>query len=124
VESVWEFELMFKLWKSHNMLATSPGERSPERWLAELWAKMIGVILQHWLLLTAAWPDARRSLWTAAGVIRDRLMLLIDVLDDTARLVRKLEELQVAVAAIARVGTRKKQPSWFQLVLDPELMNW
>jgi hypothetical protein len=42
----------------------SPGQR-----LAELWAKLIGVLVQHWLLLTTPWPDARRSLWKAAGVI-------------------------------------------------------
>jgi hypothetical protein len=122
--SRWQIELMFKLWKSHHGLATSLGRRSPEQRLAELWAKMIGVILQHWLLLTTAWPDARRSLWMAARVIRDRLTLIIDALDDLARLTRKLDDLRVAVAVIARVGTRKKHPSWFQLVLNPELMNW
>jgi hypothetical protein len=122
--SRWQIELLFKLWKSHNTLARSPGARSPEQRLAELWAKMIGVILQHRLLLMTAWPAARRSLWTAAGVIRDRLILIVDALDDLGRLTRRLKDLQVAVAAIARVGTRKKQPSWFQLVLNPELMNW
>ena len=122
--SRWQIEIMFKLWKSHNKLATDRAGTSPEQRMAELWAKMIGVLLQHWILLTTSWPQIGRSLWTAAGLIRDRLTILIDALDDLGRLIQKLSELEVAITKIAKVGTRKKEPSWFQLLLNPELLTW
>jgi hypothetical protein len=122
--SRWQIELMFKLWKSHNKLASYRTGASSAQRMAELWAKMIGVILQHWILLKTSWPQVRRSLWTAAGLIRDRLTILIDALDDLGRLIKKLEELAVAITEIAKVGTRKKEPTWFQLLLNPELLTW
>ena len=57
----WQIELLFKLWKSHNRLATHAESQSVAWLMAEFWAKLIGVILQHWLLLTMTWLDSRRS---------------------------------------------------------------
>lgn len=122
--SRWQIELLFKLWKSHNRLATHPEVKSPERRLGELWAKLIGVVLQHWLLLATSWPDGRRSLWKAAGVIRAGLALVAAAVDDLDRLIDVLTHLQTTVAAIAQVAARKKHPSWFQLVMNPELLDW
>ena len=67
----WQIELLFKLWKSHNRLATHAESQSVARQMAEFWAKLIGVILQHWLLLTMTWLDCRRSLRKAAAVLHD-----------------------------------------------------
>ena len=57
----WQIELLFKLWKSHNRLATHAESQSVAWQMAEFWAKLIGVILQHWLLLTMTWLDSRRA---------------------------------------------------------------
>ena len=43
----WQIELLFKLWKSHNRLATHAESQSVAWQMAEFWAKLIGVILQH-----------------------------------------------------------------------------
>lgn len=120
----WQIELLFKLWKSHNGLATPPDAASPQRREAEFWAKLIGVVIQHWLLLTTAWPDARRSLWKAARVIRIWMLPLTEALDHPRRLRSVLRSLRTTVAALARVEIRKKHPSLFQLLLDPELLDW
>ena len=122
--SRWQIELLFKLWKSHNRLARHAEVKSPERRLAELWAKLIGVVLQHWLLLATSWPDARRSLGKAAGVVRAGLALVAAAVDELDRLIDVLAQLQATVAAIAQVASRKKHPSWFQLVMNPELLDW
>jgi hypothetical protein len=122
--SRWQIELMFKLWKSHNLLARH-GETKGVAWqMAEFWSKLIGVIVQHWLLLTTTWLDHRRSLMQAAAVLRDWLPLLMDALDDRDRLSDRLTRLQAAIAAIARVTIRRKKPSWFQLLLDPQLLEY
>jgi hypothetical protein len=120
----WQIELVFKLWKSHNLLATPPPDASPERWMAELWAKLIGVVLQHWMLLATTWPSVRRSLWKAAGVIRDGIPALIGAWDDRDRLVQALSRLRAAIAAVARVNTRTKRPSLHQMLLNPDLLEW
>jgi len=122
--SRWQIELMFKLWKSHNRLATHAETQSVSWPMAEFWAKLIGVIVPHWLLLTTTWLDHRRSLMRAAAVLRDWLTLLMDALDDLDRLSDQLTRLRAAIAAIARVSIRRKKPSWFQLLLNPLLLEY
>ena len=120
----WQIELLFKLWKSHNQLARHrPGATAVEA-MAVLWAKLIGVMLQHWLLLSAAWPDDRRSLLKAARALRDWITTLIGVLDDHGQLLHTVTKLQSHLTHVAKIQSRKKQPSHFQLLRNPELLNW
>ena len=50
--SRWQIELLFKRWKSYGRIAEMSGA-TPERQMAKLWARLLAVILQHWLLLTS-----------------------------------------------------------------------
>ena len=120
----WQIELLFKLWKSHNRLAQHESEASPQRQMAVLYAKLIGVIVQHWILLTATWSDGQRSLRKAASILRDWIVLFSEVLDDRQRLCDLLRRLQGAIAAAARVSRRKQHPSLFQLLENPELLEY
>lgn len=120
----WQIELMFKLWKSHNHLAASPERSTGVERMALFWAKLIGVVLQHWLLLTSTWAEPRRSPWKAARVIRDWIVTLTGVLDDIERLTRTLEAMAVTIGTIAKKKRRSKRPSSFQLLLNPELLDW
>lgn len=120
----WQIELLFKLWKSHNQLARHrPGATAVEA-MAVLWAKLIGVMLQHWLLLSAAWTDDRRSLLKAARALRDWIITLIGVLDNHNQLLHTVTKLQAHLAHVAKIQSRKNQPSHFQLLRNPELLNW
>lgn len=115
----WQIELLFKLWKSHNQLARHrPGATAVEA-MAVLWAKLIGVMLQHWLLLTAAWTDDRRSLLKAARALRDWIAALIGVLDNRDQLLHTVTKLQAHLAHVAKIQSRKNQPSHFQLLRNP-----
>ena len=120
----WQIELLFKLWKSHNRLAARDVEATPQRQMAVLYAKLIGVLVQHWILLTATWNDGQRSLRKAAITVRDWIVLLSDVLDDRRRLCRLLRRLKDAIAKTARVTRRRKHPSLFQLLNNPELLEY
>jgi Transposase DDE domain len=64
----WQIELLFKLWKTHNGLAKLRSGATALEVLAVFYAKLLGVVLQHWLLLATAWPLAGRSLVKAAKV--------------------------------------------------------
>lgn len=120
----WQIELLFKLWKSHNRVAELEAVASPQRWMAVLYAKLIGVIVQHWMLLSAAWNDVQRSLRKAAVILRDWIVLLTGVLDDGERLRDFLRRFGAAVTKTARVTRRRKHPSLFQLLGNPELLEY
>jgi len=120
----WQIELLFKLWKSHSQLDKHQSAK-PAVWrMAEVLAKLIGVVIQHWLLLASTWRNARRSLRKAAEVIRDRITDLIANWDDLDRLCAVLEEMKVVIENLANVDFRSKHPSWFQLLSNPELLDY
>jgi hypothetical protein len=120
----WQIELLFKLWKSHNGLASLRRPATALPCLAVLYAKLLGVVLQHWLLLATAWRMGQRSLSKAAKVLREELKGLLRVLDDNQALVKAVRGLQQLVQRLARVQNRKKNPSHAQLLENPELLDW
>ena len=120
----WQIELLFKLWKSHGQLDKHRTGKAAHWQMAELFAKLIGVILQHWLLLVSTWGETRRSLRKAAKVIRDRVADLIENWDDLDRLREVLEKMKVVIEANAQVDYRRKHPSAFQLQANPELLDY
>ena len=121
----WQIELLFKLWKSRNRLATHRAGAAAEEQLAVVYVKLITVLVQHWILLTATWCECRRSLMKAAAIIADWVTLLIDALDDLDRLIAVLSRMKdVLLKAGARVQNRNIHPSLSQLLQNPILLDY
>jgi hypothetical protein len=118
----WQVELLFKLWKQHGALATSRSAK-PARILCELYAKLLAVLLQHWVLLAACWAIADRSLVRVAGALRDAVLLIALTLTEPGALAAALERLRPALVAGGRIDRRRKRPSAFQLLADPTLVS-
>jgi hypothetical protein len=118
----WQIELLFKLWKSHGGLEALPGER-PERVLCELYAKLIGQVVQQWLLVTCAGPCLEYSYPKGARRVRRKVPVLALLLPVLAEVVRVLERLRNRLQKRCRTQRRGKRPSTYELLLDPDRVS-
>jgi hypothetical protein len=119
----WQIELLFKLWKSHGRIATSRSPK-PERVLAEVFAKLLAMVVQHWMLLVTAWPHANRSLTKAAERLRYLVEAVALALPCLVDLCRVLERMRASFQERCRLNRRHAQPSTYQLLEDPTLLTY
>lgn len=113
----WQVELLFKLWKSGGRLDESAAVK-PYRVLSELLAKLLGLVVQHWALLTAG-PSLRQSSTRAAKRVRSAAERLVEALSDVVALVKVLVALQRRLWQLTGKQRRRGQPAAFQLVENP-----
>jgi hypothetical protein len=118
----WQIELLFKRWKSLGLIAELTGS-TDERQMVRLWARLLAVLMQHWLLLCSVWGNPRCSLAKACEGIRRHALLLAVAIGDLAKLAAALETLGVVLRATAKQDKRKK-PSTFELLNDPQLLEY
>ena len=64
----WQIELVWKLWKMQGLLDQWQ-TTNEARILCEIYAKLLGLLVQHWVLLLTCWDDPHRS-WITR--LRDR----------------------------------------------------
>jgi len=117
----WQIELLFKLWKSHGHVDESRSTK-PYRVLCEVYAKLLAMLIQHWVLITSSWQYPNRSWHKVAQTIRQHALRLGCALHQEAALADVLTTIQRCVAKGARLNTRKTAPNTYQLLLacDPE----
>ena len=110
----WQIELLFKLWKQTFALDTWR-TKLPWQILTEVFAKLLLVVVQHWILLLGCWGEHDRSLVKAARILRAQAFDLAAVLPDFSSLVLTLETILPALACCS-VRKRKTRPATFQLL--------
>lgn len=72
----WQIELLFKLWKSHAHVLVSRST-DPIRQQCEGYAKLLGVLVAHWLLLVSGWQPHTLGLLAALRLLRAYVPLLM-----------------------------------------------
>jgi hypothetical protein len=119
----WQIELMFQHWKSDGKLAQSRS-RKPHRILCEVFAKLLGLILEHWVLLQSCWSEFRVSLRRASKTVRRCAMMILVSFPDATAFAGTMEVMRKRLAKAARKEKRGKHPSAFQLVENPTIYGF
>lgn len=118
----WQIELLFKRWKSQGGLSRSRS-RQPWRMLCEIYAKLIGLVLAHCLLVIGCWQHHNRSLVKADQLLRTHIIWVALSFDTKTHLVSALEYITSLMRQGCRLNRRKARPSTDQLLLDPSLVD-
>lgn len=119
----WQIELLFKLWKSHGHLDEWRSTK-PWRILIEVYAKLLAMLIQHWLFLVGFWRFANRSLVKGALTIQRHALLLACSFASLDALISAITVIQRCLAAGCRINKRKTDLRSFQLLLslDQEIL--
>lgn len=116
----WQIELLFRLWKTYTFLDESESQ-NPWRILTELYAKLLAVLIQHWLILASIWHNPEKSIVQAALTIQKCALLLHLSIDDLTALHSSLRTIVTLLQASPNLLKRRKQPSTIQILRNPNL---
>lgn len=111
----WQMELLYKLWKQYGQIDQW---RTTHSWrvLCELYAKLIGMVLQHWLMVLFAWQNEQRSLVKLAQVVRDTAWTLMEALAGQRDFSTVWRLIERRMRAGCSMNTRRKHPNSAQLL--------
>lgn len=113
----WQIELLFKLWKDEGRVDESRSEK-PWRILCEVYAKLLAMLVQHWILLVSCCRYVDRSLHKAAKTVRRHALSLAIALAEGSGLDKVLKTIARCLAWGCRINKRKTAPHTYQLLLE------
>jgi hypothetical protein len=113
----WQIEKLFNLWKTYGKIDKSRSLK-PFRILCELYAKMLVMIIQHWIVLTSSWSLPDRSLIKAFQTIKKYALVLAISLNSFTQLCRAIGHIGQCLLSGCKINKRKKKPATFQLLIS------
>jgi hypothetical protein len=116
----WQIECLFKRWKHWGQWGHSRG-RNPGRFLCELYAKLIGLVVLHGTALLRGGPLAAASPVQTERRIRRAADRLRDALPAEPALIAVLQHLCDALRRLPRRRRRRTRPSTRQLLFAATL---
>lgn len=119
----WQIEMLFKLWKEHGLVDESRHSSDAAK-LVEIYAKLIGVVIQHWLLVSTVWSYTDRSLVKASKAIRKHVTLMIAFLQSHITATVLIGQIAQALQTCSRIDPRKTKPNTHQILENTELLGY
>ena len=116
----WQIERLFRLWKEVGQVDEWRSAK-PWRILCEVYAKLLVMIVEHWVLLCSGWQYADRSWHQAAQTLQKHALHLASVWGQRRLVRRALQTIADCIGSGCRLNKRRKRPSTYQLLCDPGL---
>jgi len=116
----WQIELLWKLWKQVGKLDTWRSA-NVYRILTEISAKLLGLLIAHWVLLIECWQAPNRSLGKAHQVMQWMAPVLALGVAGVVPLETMLQRTSQTMASGCTVTSRRKKPAACQLLDNPKL---
>jgi hypothetical protein len=116
----WQIELLFRLWKTYSQVDESESA-NPWRILTEMYAKLIAVLIQQWILLASIWHIPNKSIVLAASLIQTFAILIHLFLKDKNALCLILSTLVKLLQFTPTLLKRKQRPSTPQILGNLQL---
>ena len=97
-------------------------KEAPQPWriLCELYAKLIAMMIQHWILVSSCWLNPYRSQFIAVKTVRRHTMNVVSAF--ACRCQRRIEEaietMGRSLTVAAKINKRRKQPHTYQLLFS------
>jgi Transposase DDE domain len=111
----WQIERLFRLWKELGLL-DEWRSKNRDRIVCEIYGKLMGLLIEQWMLQLSCWADPRRSLFKASRLIRDYAWDLLRMVQRRLSLRSLLQEIATAMGSTCRIEQRQKFPSTAQLL--------
>jgi hypothetical protein len=109
----WQVECLFDLWKNSGALDESRSQ-DPHRVWCEFYAKLLALLVQHWLFLVSCWRRLDRSFHRAAQLIRKHACHLALNLPDLPSFIQSLSTLADTLLFTSGLSRRRSHPLTFQ----------
>ena len=110
----WQVELLFKLWKQ---VGHADESRSAQPWhvLCDMYAKLLGLLMSHWLMIVGCWQIPSRSMVKAIKAIQSDIVLIVRALAGKGDLMDVLNEITEGLEG-CRMDSRRTAPNAYQLM--------
>jgi hypothetical protein len=106
----WQIELLFKLWKDCCLLDEWQSVK-PWRILCEVYAKLLAIVVQHWLLLLSCWDDPHHSFTAVSEIVRNQVPVLVLGLRRILPLEHAIQQIIQAVKGATSIPARSTRMS-------------
>ena len=118
----WQVELLFKRWKSLNLVAVLSGS-TDVRQMIRIWSRLIMGLVQHWLLLGSVWGDPSKSWTKVCHAIRAFAGQLAANLGNASALEQVIAKMCKIFTKTCNRNKRSK-PGTMELLNDIGLLNF